>query len=67
MLTKSAGGKCLFFCVSSHVILPRVGLSRGLMLCLGELLMAPDIPDDHIASAVEIFKIISLNEPDFTR
>lgn len=37
------------------------------MLCLGELLMAPDIPDDHIASAVEIFKIISLNEPDFTR
>ncbi|RUS13222.1 hypothetical protein BC937DRAFT_95656, partial [Endogone sp. FLAS-F59071] len=40
---------------------------RTMFTLLKEILMVPDMPDDHIASIVEIMMSISLGERDFTR
>ncbi|KAI8141539.1 nuclear condensing complex subunit [Fennellomyces sp. T-0311] len=40
---------------------------RKMFVLLREILMAPDMPDDHMVSAVELFKLITLDERDFVR
>ncbi|KAI9283993.1 nuclear condensing complex subunit [Umbelopsis sp. AD052] len=40
---------------------------RKMFMLLREIIMVPDIPDDHLSSIVELIKIISLGERDFTR
>ncbi|KAI9489252.1 nuclear condensing complex subunit [Zychaea mexicana] len=40
---------------------------RKMFVLLRDILMAPDMPDDHMISAVQLFKIISLDERDFVR
>ncbi|KAI9278371.1 nuclear condensing complex subunit [Phascolomyces articulosus] len=40
---------------------------RKMFVLLRDVLMAPDMPDEHMVSAVELFKIISLDERDFVR
>ncbi|KAI7850196.1 nuclear condensing complex subunit [Circinella umbellata] len=40
---------------------------RKMFVLLRDILMAPDMPDDHMVSSVELFKIISLDERDFVR
>ncbi|KAL0094771.1 nuclear condensing complex subunit [Phycomyces blakesleeanus] len=40
---------------------------RKMFDLLRELIMVPDISDNHLASVVELFKIISFDERDFTR
>ncbi|KAI9319753.1 nuclear condensing complex subunit, partial [Dichotomocladium elegans] len=40
---------------------------RKMFVLLREMLTVPEVPDDHLASIVELFKIISLDERDFTR
>ncbi|CAO3677491.1 unnamed protein product [Umbelopsis vinacea] len=40
---------------------------RKMFMLLREIIMVPDIPDDHLSSIVELIKTISLGERDFTR
>ncbi|GAB5588119.1 chromosome condensation complex Condensin [Umbelopsis nana] len=40
---------------------------RKMFMLLREIIMVPDIPDDHLSSIVELIKTISLGEQDFTR
>ncbi|KAI7867392.1 nuclear condensing complex subunit [Spinellus fusiger] len=52
-------GKCLDYA-------DEVG-RRKIFDFLKTVIMCPDVPDNHLASVVELFKIISLDERDFTR
>ncbi|CAM0139960.1 unnamed protein product [Umbelopsis sp. WA50703] len=40
---------------------------RKMFMLLREIIMVPDIPDDHLSSIVDLIKTISLGERDFTR
>ncbi|KAF7725065.1 hypothetical protein EC973_000472 [Apophysomyces ossiformis] len=40
---------------------------RKMFVLLREILMVPDIPDDHLSTIVALLKMISLDEIDFTR
>lgn len=40
---------------------------RSILILLGELILVPDLPDDHVGSLVDLISLTAMDECDFTR